>query len=240
MRVAWCQPDTATLSCPARAVVRQASPPHPTCPFPPQLPPYIDQVLYTVCLVWANSGHYSTPSRIIVILQEICNLFIELVCPGRRLLCHGQPGGPRYVQRRAAAALSFSLLFAARGGTNQGTFPLQTQWPRALGSRHSGGCVRGARASLAGAVRGGLAPEHTATFRPVQTRNFLSPEEVMKGLQGEIEEILGGIRLSITVIEKLYRTYDACCSDAMPAFFQARCSGGTGRWTPSLSHAFPP
>ncbi|XP_019398323.1 PREDICTED: dynein heavy chain 17, axonemal [Crocodylus porosus] len=95
-----------------------------------QLPPYIDQVLYTVCLVWANSGHYSTPSRIIVILQEICNLFIEL------------------------------------------------------------------------------------------TRNFLSPEEVMKGLQGEIEEILDGIRLSIAVIEKLYRTYDACCSDTMPAFFQ--------------------
>lgn len=45
----------------------------------PQLRPYIDRVLCTVCLTWVHSEHYSTPSRIIVILQEICNLLIEMV-----------------------------------------------------------------------------------------------------------------------------------------------------------------
>ncbi|XP_015272477.1 PREDICTED: dynein heavy chain 17, axonemal [Gekko japonicus] len=96
----------------------------------PQLPPFINSVMYTICLIWANSEYYNTPSRIIVILQEICNLVIEM------------------------------------------------------------------------------------------TRNFLSPEEVLKGLQSEIEEVLGGIKLGISVIEKLYKTYDICCSDMMPTFFQ--------------------
>uniref|UniRef100_A0A803SM46 Dynein axonemal heavy chain 17 n=1 Tax=Anolis carolinensis TaxID=28377 RepID=A0A803SM46_ANOCA len=43
-----------------------------------QLPSFINSVIYSVCLVWANSEYYNIPSRIIVILQEICNLFIEL------------------------------------------------------------------------------------------------------------------------------------------------------------------
>ncbi|XP_077689901.1 dynein axonemal heavy chain 17 [Eretmochelys imbricata] len=96
----------------------------------PQLSPYVDSVLYTVCLIWANSEHYNTPSRVIVILQEICNLLIEM------------------------------------------------------------------------------------------TRNFLSPEEVMKGLQGEIEEILGGIKLGPSIVERLYQTYHRCCSELMPTFFK--------------------
>ncbi|XP_075760265.1 dynein axonemal heavy chain 17 isoform X2 [Pelodiscus sinensis] len=96
----------------------------------PQLPPYIDSVMYTVCLIWANSEHYNTPSRVIVILQEICNLLIEM------------------------------------------------------------------------------------------TRNFLSPEEVLKGLQGEIEEILGGIKLGPAVIERLYQAYHRCCAELMPTFFK--------------------
>ncbi|XP_077184230.1 dynein axonemal heavy chain 17 isoform X3 [Paroedura picta] len=96
----------------------------------PQLSPYINSVMYTVCMIWANSEYYNTPSRIIVILQEICNLFIEM------------------------------------------------------------------------------------------TRNFLSPEEVLKGLQSEIEEVLGGIKLGISIIEKLFKTYNICCSDMMPTFFQ--------------------
>ncbi|KAJ7315905.1 hypothetical protein JRQ81_002067 [Phrynocephalus forsythii] len=95
-----------------------------------QLPSFINSVMYTVCLVWANSEYYNVPSRVIVILQEICNLFIEM------------------------------------------------------------------------------------------TRNFLSPEEVLKGLQGEIEEVLSGIKLGISVIEKLYKTYDVCCTDMMPSFFK--------------------
>ncbi|XP_077481740.1 dynein axonemal heavy chain 9 isoform X2 [Stigmatopora argus] len=34
-------------------------------------------MMHTVCLVWANSEHYNTPARLIVLLQEICNLLIE-------------------------------------------------------------------------------------------------------------------------------------------------------------------
>ncbi|XP_009879601.1 PREDICTED: dynein heavy chain 17, axonemal [Charadrius vociferus] len=82
--------------------------------------------LCTVCLLQAHCQHYSSPARAIVVLQEICNLLIEM------------------------------------------------------------------------------------------TRNFLSPEDVMKGLQGETEETLEGIRLSISTIEKLFQSYGTYCSDLMP------------------------
>ena len=36
-------------------------------------------MMHTVCLVWANSSYYNTPARIVVLLQEICNLIIDLV-----------------------------------------------------------------------------------------------------------------------------------------------------------------
>ncbi|XP_039201063.1 dynein heavy chain 17, axonemal isoform X2 [Crotalus tigris] len=95
-----------------------------------QVSSHINSIMYTICLIWANSEYYNIPSRVIVILQEICNLFIEM------------------------------------------------------------------------------------------TRNFLSPEEVLKGLQGEIEEVLTGIKMAIAVIEKLYKTYDLCSTDMMPFFFK--------------------
>ena len=44
-----------------------------------QLQPRLAPVLHVLCLVWANSTHYRMPSRIIVVLQEICNLLIRLV-----------------------------------------------------------------------------------------------------------------------------------------------------------------
>ncbi|NXL49102.1 DYH17 protein, partial [Podilymbus podiceps] len=94
-----------------------------------QLQPYVDRVLCTVRLLRAHCQHYSSPARIIVVLQEICNLLIEM------------------------------------------------------------------------------------------TRNFLSPEDVMKGLQGETEETLGGIRLSISTIEQLFQSYSTYCSDLMPMMF---------------------
>ncbi|XP_015735401.1 dynein heavy chain 17, axonemal [Coturnix japonica] len=97
-----------------------------------ELQPYIDRMLYTVCLTWVHSEHYNTPSRIIVILQEICNLLIEL------------------------------------------------------------------------------------------TRNFLPPEEVMKGLQGDLDETLVNIKLSISTIEKLFQSYDHCCSDVLPSLFMEK------------------
>uniref|UniRef100_A0AAR2IP24 Dynein heavy chain 9, axonemal n=1 Tax=Pygocentrus nattereri TaxID=42514 RepID=A0AAR2IP24_PYGNA len=37
----------------------------------------IAPLMHTLCLVWANSKHYNTPARVIVLLQEICNLFIQ-------------------------------------------------------------------------------------------------------------------------------------------------------------------
>lgn len=54
-----------------------------------------------------------------------------------------------------------------------------------------------------------------------QTRTYLSPEEVLKGLQGETEEVLNGISLSVNVLKELYRTYDFCCAN-MKLFFKVR------------------
>ncbi|XP_041939413.1 dynein heavy chain 9, axonemal [Alosa sapidissima] len=37
----------------------------------------IAPLMHMVCLVWANSQYYNTPSRLIVLLQETCNLLIQ-------------------------------------------------------------------------------------------------------------------------------------------------------------------
>ena len=39
------------------------------------LPP----MMHVICLIWANSKYYNTPTRIVVLLQEVCNLLIEMV-----------------------------------------------------------------------------------------------------------------------------------------------------------------
>lgn len=36
-------------------------------------------LMHTVCLIWANSNYYNKPGRLIVLLQEICNLLIQQV-----------------------------------------------------------------------------------------------------------------------------------------------------------------
>ena len=41
----------------------------------PQLPP----MMHTVCLIWVHSQYYNTPARIIVLLQEMCNMIINHV-----------------------------------------------------------------------------------------------------------------------------------------------------------------
>lgn len=58
-------------------------------------------------------------------------------------------------------------------------------------------------------------------FPSAQTRTFLSPEEVLKGLQGETEEVLSGISLSVNVLKELYRAYDFCCAN-MKLFFKVQ------------------
>ncbi|XP_065549706.1 dynein axonemal heavy chain 17 [Lathamus discolor] len=94
-----------------------------------ELQPYLDRALCTVRLLRASCLHYSSPIRVVVILQEICNLLIDL------------------------------------------------------------------------------------------TRNFLSPEDVMRGLQGEPEETLGAIKLSISIIENLFQSYNTYCSSLVPTLF---------------------
>lgn len=39
----------------------------------------IAPLMHTVCLVWAHSRYYNRPARLIVLLQETCNLFIHQV-----------------------------------------------------------------------------------------------------------------------------------------------------------------
>lgn len=61
----------------------------------PQLPTFIAKVLYTICLIWANSKHYNTPSRVIVILQEFCNQVMDMVgAPAHRPQGPHRPRGP--------------------------------------------------------------------------------------------------------------------------------------------------
>ena len=42
-------------------------------------------MMHTVCLIWSNSQYYNTPARIIVLLQEICNMIIEMVSHGDKI-----------------------------------------------------------------------------------------------------------------------------------------------------------
>uniref|UniRef100_A0A668AEI7 Dynein axonemal heavy chain 17 n=1 Tax=Myripristis murdjan TaxID=586833 RepID=A0A668AEI7_9TELE len=43
----------------------------------PEVRGQIGPLMHTVCLVWANSRYYNTPARLIVLLQETCNLLIQ-------------------------------------------------------------------------------------------------------------------------------------------------------------------
>ena len=40
---------------------------------------HLRPMMHTVCLVWAHSTHYRHPIRVIVLLQEICNMIMESV-----------------------------------------------------------------------------------------------------------------------------------------------------------------
>jgi len=41
---------------------------------------YIRPLFQTICKLWAHSKFYSTPARLIVLLQEVCNMLIAQVC----------------------------------------------------------------------------------------------------------------------------------------------------------------
>ncbi|NXH86672.1 DYH17 protein, partial [Edolisoma coerulescens] len=53
------------------------------------------------------------------------------------------------------------------------------------------------------------------------TCKFLSPEDLLKGLQGEPQETLEGIKLAISTIEKFFQSYSTYCSDLMPTLLTA-------------------
>ncbi|KAM3922058.1 dynein axonemal heavy chain 9 [Leptodactylus fuscus] len=42
-----------------------------------EVKPVIAPLIHVLCLVWAQSKYYNTPARIIVLMQEVCNLFIQ-------------------------------------------------------------------------------------------------------------------------------------------------------------------
>ncbi|NXM68229.1 DYH17 protein, partial [Serilophus lunatus] len=67
------------------------------------------------------------------------------------------------------------------------------------------------------------------------TCKFLSPEDLLKGLQGEPQETLEGIKLSISTIEKFFQSYSTYCSELMPTLFPV----GVGVEEPHLWE-FPP
>uniref|UniRef100_A0A8C5F0M4 Dynein axonemal heavy chain 11 n=1 Tax=Gopherus evgoodei TaxID=1825980 RepID=A0A8C5F0M4_9SAUR len=43
----------------------------------PKIHSLIPPLFHTICLIWSHSQFYSVPARIIVLLQEFCNLFID-------------------------------------------------------------------------------------------------------------------------------------------------------------------
>lgn len=45
----------------------------------PDVKGQIKAIMHSVCLVWANSRYYNTPGRLVVLLQETCNLLIQQV-----------------------------------------------------------------------------------------------------------------------------------------------------------------
>jgi dynein heavy chain len=45
----------------------------------PEVKGQIGPLMHIVCLVWSNSRYYNTPARLIVLLQETCNLLIQQV-----------------------------------------------------------------------------------------------------------------------------------------------------------------
>ncbi|XP_074463654.1 dynein axonemal heavy chain 9 isoform X3 [Larus michahellis] len=42
-----------------------------------EVKPFLAPLLHVVCLIWVTSKHYNVPVRIVVLLQEICNLLIQ-------------------------------------------------------------------------------------------------------------------------------------------------------------------
>ena len=45
----------------------------------PQVESLLAPLFHTLCLVWSRSQHYCCPQRMVLLLQEFCNMLIEKV-----------------------------------------------------------------------------------------------------------------------------------------------------------------
>ncbi|NXP60283.1 DYH17 protein, partial [Chloropsis cyanopogon] len=61
--------------------------------------------------------------------------------------------------------------------------------------------------------------QETCNFFISLTCKFLNPEDMLKGLQGEPQESLEGLKQAISTTEKFFQSYSTYCSDLTPTFF---------------------
>ncbi|XP_038013513.1 dynein heavy chain 17, axonemal-like [Motacilla alba alba] len=60
--------------------------------------------------------------------------------------------------------------------------------------------------------------QETCNFFISLTYKFLNPEDMLKGLQGEPQETLEGLKQAIAITEKFFQSYSTYCSDLTPTF----------------------
>ncbi|XP_057895061.1 dynein axonemal heavy chain 17 [Melospiza georgiana] len=61
--------------------------------------------------------------------------------------------------------------------------------------------------------------QETCNFFISLTYKYLNPEDMMKGLQGEPQETLEGLKHAISIIEKFFQSYSTYCSELTSTFF---------------------
>nr|XP_054501017.1 dynein axonemal heavy chain 17 [Agelaius phoeniceus] len=64
--------------------------------------------------------------------------------------------------------------------------------------------------------------QETCNFFISLTYKFLNPEDMLKGLQGEPQESLEGLKHAISITEKFFQSYSTYCSELMTTFFPER------------------
>lgn len=186
----------------------------------------------TLCLVRVHCQHYSAPARLVVILREICNLLIEMVEPSRQ--GSTEPAPPGACQREGGVGRVWGPSGGDRETPNQGPSEAPA-WGWGVWARR--GLCKTLTSPQGRRWRGQdppRSPRQTACTRLSQTRSVLTPEDVLKGLQGEMDEVLGGIRLSIATIEQLFQSYRTYCCNLAPTL----CPVGAGpvRGCPARPH----
>ncbi|KAF2980506.1 hypothetical protein EK904_000040 [Melospiza melodia maxima] len=65
--------------------------------------------------------------------------------------------------------------------------------------------------------------QETCNFFISLTYKYLNPEDMMKGLQGEPQETLEGLKHAISIIEKFFQSYSTYCSELTGTFFPGWC-----------------